>query len=241
MAFAGYRRLSPPASSTRSGRRDRGGAGGSRAGAAPPVVIAAFAMAIAVAIAVAASLWLAVPPAPALAQPLALTSGPFVVATDEVAGAYRLTLHQSPERVIVGTLTYAVQVRLADAGGDAFVDDAVVRIYGTPAESDARQVAPALNTPAEPEWYLGRLELEEAGVWAIDLVVEHPEHGYASTTLALEVHERSRGGSNLVLGTVLWVLVSLAFVGATGYILYAARRNRRRFARQPADRRRPTA
>lgn len=171
---------------------------------------------------------------PLHAQPLALTSGPFVVATDEVAGDYRLTLHQSPERVIVGTLTYAVQVRLADTD-DAFVEDATVRVYGTPAESGARQVAPALNTPAEPEYYLARLEVEEAGVWAIDLVVEHPAHGYASTALALEVHERARGGGNLVLGTVLWVLVSLAFVGATGYIIYAARRNRRRYARGPAD------
>ena len=165
----------------------------------------------------------------ATAQPLTLTTGPYVITADEVAGPYRLTVHQSPERVIVGTLTYAVQVRLAS--DDSFVDDAIVRVYGTPAERGERQVAPALNSPAEPEYYLGRMEVEEHGVWAIDIVVEHEEHGYASTALALEIHERSRGGSNLVLGTTLWVLVSFAFIGAVAYLLYTARRNRRRISR----------
>ena len=160
------------------------------------------------------------------AQPLTMTTGPYIVAADEVAGPYRLTVHQSPERVIVGTLTYAVQVRLAS--DDSFVDDAIVRVYGTPADRGERQVAPALNTPAEPEYYLGRMEVEEHGVWAIDIVIEHPVHGYASTALALEIFERSRGGSNLVLGTTLWVLVSIAFIGAVAYLLYAARRNRQR-------------
>ena len=166
----------------------------------------------------------------ATAQPLTMTTGPFIIAADEVAGPYRLTVHQSPERVIVGTLTYAVQVRLAS--DDSYVDDAVVRVYGTPSGRGERQVAPALNNPAEPEYYLGRMEVEEHGVWAIDIVVEHPEHGYASTALALEIFERSRGGSNLVLGTTLWVLVSLAFIGAVGYLLLIARRNRQRLKAQ---------
>ena len=43
-------------------------------------------------------------------------------------------------------------------------------------------------------------------------MVEHDDHGYANATLAVEVFERSRGGSNLALGTTLWVLVSLAFL-----------------------------
>ena len=165
-------------------------------------------------------------PSSAQAQPLTLTSGPFVVISDEVAGDYRITVYQSPERVIIGTLTYAVQVRLA--GSDEFVDDAFVRVYGTPSEGGTRQVGPALNTPASPEWYVGRIEVEESGVWAIDVVVEHDDHGYANATLAVEVFERSRGGSNLALGTTLWVLVSLAFLGAVGYVIYSGRRNLRR-------------
>ena len=175
---------------------------------------------------VAAAIMVALPVAVSDAQPLTLTTGPYVVASDEVAGNYRVTVHQSPERVIIGTLTYAVQVRLA--ADDSFVDDAMVRVYGTPSERGARQVAPALNTPDEPDYYLGRLEIEESGVWAIDVVVEHPEHGYANATLAVEVFERSRGGSNLALGTTLWVFVSFAFLGAIAYLLYSARRNKRK-------------
>ena len=175
---------------------------------------------------VAATVMVAIPVAVTDAQPLTLTTGPYVVASDEVAGDYRVTVHQSPERVIIGTLTYAVQVRLA--ADDSFVDDAMVRVYGTPSERGTRQVAPALNTPDEPDYYLGRLEIEESGVWAIDVVVEHPEHGYANATLAVEVFERSRGGSNLALGTTLWVFVSFAFLGAIAYLLYSARRNKRK-------------
>ena len=164
------------------------------------------------------------------AQPLTLTTGPYVIMSDEVVANYRVTVHQSPERVIIGTLTYAVQIRLA--ADDSFVDDAIVRVYGTPSEHGNRQVAPALNTPDQPEYYLGRLEVEEAGVWAIDVVVEHPEHGYANATLAVEVFERSRGGSNLALGTTLWVLVSLAFIGAVAYLLHSARQTRRKIRGQ---------
>lgn len=179
---------------------------------------------------IAVTLCLVLPSSIAQGQPLTLTTGPYVVASDEVAGNYRITVHQSPERVIIGTLTYAVQVRLAD--GDSFVDDAVVRVYGTPSERGNRQVAPALNTPDEPDYYLGRLEIEESGVWAIDVVIEHPEHGYANATLAVEVFERSRGGSNLALGTALWVLVSFAFLGAVAYLLYSARRTKRKISEQ---------
>ena len=46
----------------------------------------------------------------ALAQPLTLTSGPFEIVADEDVGNYRVIVHQSPERVIIGALAYAVQV-----------------------------------------------------------------------------------------------------------------------------------
>ena len=158
----------------------------------------------------------------ASAQPLTLTSGPYVIVSDESVGNYRVIVHQSPERVIVGTLTYAVQVHERDT--DASVPDAIVKVYATPSEHGERQVAPALNSPADREYYVGRLEMEDKGVWAIDVVVVHPELGEATLTLATEVFERARGGSNLVLGTVLWVFVSIAFVGVTIYLVWKSRR-----------------
>ncbi len=157
----------------------------------------------------------------AKAQPLTLTSGPYVVVADESVGDYRLIVHQSPERVIVGTLTYAVQVHTKD--DDEPVEDAIVKVYGTPSEHGNRQVAPALNSPVDREYYVGRLEIEETGVWAIDVVVTHPELGEETLVLATEVFDRARGGSNLVWGTLLWLLVSLGFLGVVFYLIRKSR------------------
>ena len=156
------------------------------------------------------------------AQPLTLTSGPYVVVADENVANYRVIVHQSPERVIVGSLTYAVQVHVRET--DANVPDAIVKVYASPSEHGARQVAPALNSPADREYYVGRLEIEEKGVWAIDVVIEHPEHGEGELILATEVFDRARGGSNLVLGTILWVFVSVAFVGVVIFLIRKSRR-----------------
>ena len=158
------------------------------------------------------------------AQPLTLTSGPYVVVADENVGNYRVIVHQSPERVIIGTLTYAVQVH--SRGSGANVPDAIIKVYATPSEHGAKQVAPALNSPADREYYVGRLEIEEKGVWAIDVVIEHPELGNERLTLATEVFERSRGGDNLVLGTILWVFVSIAFVAIAIYLIRKSKRSR---------------
>lgn len=158
------------------------------------------------------------------AQPLTLTSGPYVIVADENVGNYRVIVHQSPERVIIGTLTYAVQVHSRETSAN--VPDAIIKVYATPSEHGARQVAPALNSPADREYYVGRLEIEEKGVWAIDVVVEHPELGAATLTLATEVFERARGGDNLVLGTILWVFVSIAFLAIVFYLIRKAKRSR---------------
>ena len=168
---------------------------------------------------IAFSAWISV-----AAQPLTLTSGPYVIVADENVGNYRIIVHQSPERVIIGTLTYAVQVHSRETGDN--VPDAIIKVYATPSEHGARQVAPALNSPADREYYVGRLEIEEKGVWAIDVVVEHDELGDATLTLATEVFERSRGGDNLVLGTILWVFVSIAFVVIAIYLIRKSKRSR---------------
>ena len=106
----------------------------------------------------------------------------------------------------------------------ANVPDAIVKVYATPSERGVPQVAPALNSPADREYYVGRLEMEEKGVWAIDVVIEHPELGNDKLTLATEVFERARGGSNLVLGTILWVFVSIAFIVVAFYLVRKSKR-----------------
>ena len=160
----------------------------------------------------------------ASAQPLTLTSGPYEVVADEGVGNYRVIVHQSPERVIIGTLTYAIQVYDRETGAN--VPDAIVKVYASPSEHGERQVAPALNSPADREYYVGRLEIEDKGVWAIDVVIEHDELGDETLVLATEVFERARGGSNLFLGTILWVLVSVAFVGVAFYLVRKSKRSK---------------
>ena len=169
----------------------------------------------------------------ASAQPLTLTSGPYEVVADEGVGKYRVIVHQSPERVIIGTLTYAVQVHNRETGAN--VPDAIVKVYATPSEDGERQVAPALNSPADREYYVGRLEIEGAGVWAIDVVIEHEELGDGSVVLATEVFERARGGSNLLLGTILWVFVSFAFLGVAFYLVRKSKRSKVELERMRSD------
>ena len=160
----------------------------------------------------------------ASAQPLTLTSGPYEVVADEGVGNYRVIVHQSPERVIIGTLTYAIQVYDRETGAN--VPDAIVKVYASPSEHGERQVAPALNSPADREYYVGRLEIEDKGVWAIDVVIEHDELGDETLVLVTEVFERARGGSNLFLGTILWVLVSVVFVGVAFYLVRKSKRSK---------------
>ncbi len=157
-----------------------------------------------------------------LAQPLIFTSGPFEIIADENVGNYRIIVHQSPERAIIGSISYAVQVHQRETGAN--VPDAIIKVYASPSEHGERQVAPALNSPDDREYYVARLEIEEAGVWAIDVVVNHHELGEESLILATEVFGRARGGDNLVVGTILWVLVSIAFVGITFYLIRKSRR-----------------
>ena len=157
-----------------------------------------------------------------LAQPLIFTSGPFTVVADEDVGNYRIVVHQSPERAIIGSISYAVQVHQRETGAN--VPDAIIKVYASPSEHGERQVAPALNSPDDREYYVARLEIEEAGVWAIDVVVDHHELGEETLILATEVFGRARGGDNLVVGTILWVFVSIAFLGVTFYLIRKSRR-----------------
>ncbi len=159
-----------------------------------------------------------------LAQPLIFTSGPFEIVADENVGNYRIIVHQSPERAIVGSISYAIQVHQRETGAN--VPDAIIKVYASPSVHGERQVAPALNSPDDREYYVARLEIEEAGVWAIDVAVEHDELGESTLTLATEVFGRSRGGDNLVVGTILWVFVSIAFVGITFYLIRKSKRSR---------------
>lgn len=164
---------------------------------------------------------------PVSAQDGSQTDGPitgYVILGEETAGPHKVQVQVSPGKPVVGILRFAVRIRNAETGED--IDDAIVRIFGTPSEKGEKQYSPALNSPFDPIFYLAQLELEHAGIWAIDVEIES-ELGTGTTVMSLRVDPRIRGGSGGVWGTVLFGLIGLAFVGAGTWLWYSSKKARK--------------
>jgi nitrate reductase NapE component len=175
---------------------------------------------------------LLMPAHPALAQgpgPGEGQAGPFVLVEEADAGGYHARVWQSPERLVVSSVQ--VIIELTDAETGAVIDDAVVKVYGTPSDEGQRQVSPALNSPATPKYYQANIVLDNPGLWAFDVDIEGPL-GDQRITYSSEVHQRSRAGTSLLLGTLMFALVGVAFVGGIGYLWWSGRRNRRQLSSQ---------
>ena len=144
---------------------------------------------------------------------------------EDLAGRYAIQVQVSPGSPIVGTTRFAVRIRDSDTGDD--IDDAIVRIFGTPAEKGEKQYSPALNSPFDPVFYLAQLDFEHAGLWAIDVEIE-TELGAAVTVMSLQVVPRARSGTGNRWGTSLFSLVSLALVAGVTWLWYSSKRTRER-------------
>jgi hypothetical protein len=128
-------------------------------------------------------------------------------------------LQVSPVAPIRGTTRFAVRVRDAETGED--IDGATIRVFGTPAEKGKKQYTPALNSPFDPVYYLAQLDLEDAGLWAIDIEVDS-ELGSGITVMSIQVAERGR--TSTAGGNVLFVLISLSFVAGIGWVWYSSKK-----------------
>jgi hypothetical protein len=146
---------------------------------------------------------------------------------EAVAGPHTIQLQVSPLAPITGTTRFAVRIRDAETGED--IDDAIVRVFGTPAEKGEKQYTPALNSPFDPVYYLAQLDLEESGLWAIDIEVES-ELGSGVTVMSIQVGARSR--SSATGGTVIFALISLSFVLGIGWLWYSSKKALKRRAQQ---------
>jgi hypothetical protein len=100
------------------------------------------------------------------------------------------------------------------------VDDAFVRVFGTPSEKGERQYSPALNSPVDPVYYLSQLDLEHPGLWAIDVEVESPL-GTGTIVMSIQIVERGRTGNGWA--TALFVLVLLSFVFGISWVWYSSK------------------
>ena len=141
------------------------------------------------------------------------------------AGPFNIQVQVSPPIPIVGISRFAVRIVDRETGED--VGDARVQIFGTPSEEGERQYSPALNSPFDPIFYLAQLDLENEGVWAIDVRVES-ELGEGVTVMSLQVRPRVRSGTGSGWGTALFLLVSASFAGGVAWLWYSSKKARAR-------------
>jgi len=137
------------------------------------------------------------------------------------AGGHLVQLQVSPVTPIVGTSRFAIRVRNASTGED--IDDAKVTLLGSPAEHGEAQYTLVLNSPVDPVFYLSQLDLEASGLWALEVGVE-TELGTGTTVMSVQVVSRGRDGTGNGWGTVLFLLVSLSFVGGIGWVWYSSKK-----------------
>ncbi len=160
--------------------------------------------------------------APASAQE---SPDPNLVIFDDVTGPYHVKITQAPARAIVGTVQLIVEPTDAETGLP--VVNALVRIFGTPPEEGDRQYSPGLNSPTDRTLYFGKLELEDAGVWTFDVEIDGPQ-GRAIAIAQSTINDRARSGSSTLIGTVLFFLISGAFVGVGFWLWLTSKKARRR-------------
>ena len=141
------------------------------------------------------------------------------------AGPYNVKITQSPARPIVGTLRVIVEPVDAETGLP--VGNALIRVFGTPPEDGERQFSPALNSPTDRTLYFGQVQLEDAGVWTLDIEIDGPL-GRAVAIAQTTINERARSGAGTLVGTILFVLISAGFVGGGTWLWYSSKRARER-------------
>jgi hypothetical protein len=149
----------------------------------------------------------------------------YVILGEEIAGPHIVQVQVSPGAPLEGIVRFAVRVMDLETGED--VDNAIVRVFGTPSEQGEKQYSPALNSPFDPIFYLSQLEFEGAGIWAIDVEVDS-ELGSGTTVLSLRVNSRTRGAIGSGWGTVLYLIVTLAFVAGGTWLWYSSKKARQR-------------
>ena len=151
--------------------------------------------------------------------------GAELVIFDNSAGPYNVTISQSPARAVLGTIRIVVEPVDAETGLP--VENAIVRVFGTPPDGGERQYSPALNSPTDRRLYFGQIVLEDAGVWTIDVEIDSPI-GRSIAIAQTTIYGRARSSNGALVGTALFVLVSGGFAGGGVWLWYTSKTARRR-------------
>ena len=140
---------------------------------------------------------------------------------DDAVGPYTIQVQVSPVTPFPGISRFAVRVRDAETGED--ISDAIVRIFATPSEKGEKQYSPALNSPFDKVFYLAQLDVEQPGLWAIDVEVES-DLGNGATVMSILVSDRSRSAESGAAGQALFAMVTLSFVIGVSWIWYSSKK-----------------
>lgn len=144
------------------------------------------------------------------------------------AGPYTVQIAQSPARPTVGTVRFVVVP--VDTATGLPVENALVRIFGTPPVDAERQYTPGLNSPTNRTLYFGQLALDHPGDWTIDVEIDAPQ-GRALAVTQMTVNERVRSSrDSQIVGTAVFVLVSLGFAGGGTWLWWSSRKAQSRRA-----------
>ena len=140
---------------------------------------------------------------------------------EDVVGPYTIQVQVSPVTPFPGISRFAVRVRDNVTGED--ISDAIVRIFVTPSEKGEKQYSPALNSPFDKVFYLAQLDVEQPGLWAIDVEVES-DLGNGATVMSILVSDRSRSAESGAAGQALFAMVTLSFVIGVSWIWYSSKK-----------------
>ena len=151
--------------------------------------------------------------------------GAELVIFNDTAGPYNVKISQSPARAVVGTIRIVVEATDAETGLP--VQDALIRVFGTPPEAGERQYSPALNSPTDRTLYFGQLVLEDAGVWTLDVEIDSPI-GRAVAITQTTINGRARTSNGALVGTLLFALVTSGFVGGGVWLWLSSKAARKR-------------
>ena len=136
------------------------------------------------------------------------------------SGPYHVRLFMEQENPVVGTVRVAVNVTDAESGRP--VTDALVRTFANPSEAGERQYSPALNSPLDRRTYFALLEIEQPGLWTLDVEISN-DLGQTLIVINMNVRSRART-SNAALGTALFALVLVAFAAGGAWIWWSSRK-----------------
>ncbi|MBL07337.1 MAG: hypothetical protein CL773_05760 [Chloroflexi bacterium] len=137
---------------------------------------------------------------------------------------YNVEISISPTNPVVGQQIFSIYI--SDIYSKKPVEDLVVNVYATPLFDDKKKTAPALSSPSMKGYYQAIFRMEKAGNWIMDFEIDDGVI-LNNITEQIEIFERNRtlNSGDFSYG---FIAMQVIFIGGLSYVIYAARRRRRK-------------